>query len=129
MRQLAESGLSKYPKLQGLNSHNSMTEDFMVCHGTNGPEISKACSAFKMLGTPSHCDTAHKTTVLISRPAVFQVILKLPFHPHTPPLISFGSVLCLHSFFISSSVCFRYICTSDKNYIGVIIKCNTQINR
>lgn len=22
------------------------------------PEISKACSAFKMLGTPSHCDTA-----------------------------------------------------------------------
>jgi len=27
-----------------------------------------------------------------SRPAVFQVILKLPFHPHTAPLFSLGSV-------------------------------------
>jgi hypothetical protein len=79
---------------------------------------------------PPHIVTQHhKTTVLVSRPAVFQVILKLPFHPHTPPLFSLGSVLCLHSPFVSSSVCFRDVCKSDKNYIGVIIECNTQFNR
>jgi len=58
-------------------------------------------------------------------PGHTEVVFPLP----PPPLFSLGSLLCLHSFVVSFSVCFRDVFKSDKNYTGVIIECNTQINR
>lgn len=70
-------------------------------------------------------------TILIPKPAFFQVILQSSPTPtpHPPPLFSLGSVLCFHYFVFSSSVCFRDIYSSGKIYIGVIIECSAQMNR